>query len=245
MNNKYERLLHEDSRENDFWPSFTDLLSTILLVVLLVFMAVMINKQSEVAKSAELIKAKEQEIGEQKEVIQQLVGVKKDIIQDLIQNFNQTELTIEIDESTGAIKFQDDLLFETGKSDIRPEFKNQLKKFIPAYFDTLFGSYGDHIAEVVVEGHTDDVGNFNSNLVLSQERAFSVVQYMLSDEFGGFPYKDKVKDRITANGRSESLLKYKKDSKEVDRQKSRRVEFKFRLKNDTEWESILKEIDNK
>ncbi|MBO1511885.1 OmpA family protein [Metabacillus bambusae] len=99
------------------------------------------------------------------------------------------------------------------------------------------------MSEIVVVGHTDDVGSFNSNLVLSQERAFSVVKFMLSEEFGDFPHKEVVRDKITANGRSESQLKYAKNAKKVDRENSRRVEFKFRLKSDTEWENVFEGLD--
>jgi hypothetical protein len=59
-----------------------------------------------------------------------------------------------------------------------------------------------------------------------------VVKYILSDEFGDFPYKDQVTKNITANGRSESQLKMKDGV--VDQSQSRRVEFKFRLKNSYE-----------
>jgi chemotaxis protein MotB len=96
----------------------------------------------------------------------------------------------------------------------------------------LYGKYNDSIAEVVVEGHTDDKGDYMYNLDLSQRRAFSVVKYILSDEFGDFPYKNQVTKNITANGRSESQLKIVKGK--VDRAQSRRVEFEFRLKNSYE-----------
>ncbi|WP_165763740.1 OmpA family protein [Halalkalibacter urbisdiaboli] len=236
MNQKYKRLLDNRSDDNDFWPSFTDVLSTILLVVLLFLMAIIISREDVLAE-------KERKIDEQEEIINYFVGIHSDIIEDLEAEFSQTELKIEIDKETGAIKFQNDLLFETGKEQIRQVFKNDLAVFIPAYFSILYGKYSDHIAEVVVEGHTDDVGTFMNNLELSQRRAFSVVQYILSDEFGDFPHKELVKDNITANGRSKSQLKYLEDGKTVDRENSRRVEFKFRLKNAENIEEVIRELN--
>ncbi len=244
MNKKYRRLLADDSKENDFWPSFTDLLTTILLVILLVLLGIITKEQLEAKAKSEELEAQAAKIEQQEEVINYLMGVKKEIIEDLIAEFAKTDLKMEIDEKTGAIKFQNDLLFETGKSEIRPEFKQQLQSFIPTYIDIIYGKYSEHLAEIVVEGHTDDVGQFMNNLELSQNRAFSVVRYVLSDEFGEFPYKGEVKDVITANGRSESQLKYlDEEKKEVDRKNSRRVEFKFRLKANTEWDKLFNDVE--
>ncbi|MBM7660381.1 outer membrane protein OmpA-like peptidoglycan-associated protein [Bacillus mesophilus] len=243
MNQKYRRLLDSKIDDNDFWPSFTDLLSTILLVVLLFLLVIINNEQDKVeAKEAEL-KETEVKIKQQEEIINYLAGIRFDIIEDLENEFSKTNLKIEIDKETGSIKFQNDLLFETGKDVIRPEFKEQLREFIPVYFNILYGKYDQHISEIVVEGHTDDVGTFVNNLDLSQKRAFSVVRYVLSDDFGNFPYKENVQMQITANGRSESDLKYKDDGKTIDQEKSRRVEFKFRLKNYSKWDELVKDIE--
>lgn len=231
MNNKYKRLLDEPALDHDFWPSFTDLLATILLVILLFLMAIIVNQQVKAEQREVDLTEKELQIEQQEELINYLTGIRKDIILELENEFAQTDLDIEIDKETGSIKFRNDLLFETGKHEIRPAFKKELQTFIPKYFTILYGKYSEYISDIVVEGHTDDVGSFMYNLDLSQKRAFSVVKYILSDEIGHFPYKELVQNQLTANGRSESQLKYFDDGTTVDREKSRRVEFKFRLKN--------------
>ncbi|MGG6431951.1 OmpA family protein [Anoxybacillus sp. D401a] len=228
---KYKRLISGQSLDNDFWPSFTDLLSTILLVLLLFLMAIIVNAKEDAEKKEKEIQQAAKIIQQQEKEIEYYRGIRKEIVAGLKQEFQKNNLKIDIDSKTGAIKFQDDLLFDTNSDQIKPEFKKQLKVFIPIYFNILYKDYGDHIAEIVVEGHTDDVGSYMYNLELSQKRAFSVVKYILSDEFGSFPYKEKVKRQITANGRSFSDLKYSKNQT-VDRNNSRRVEFKFRLKSD-------------
>ena len=239
MREKYKRLLNGGSEDSDFWPTFTDLLSTNLLVVLIIFVAIIlsINKKTEeaqakVKESQAEIAQQEKQIADKEKQIEMLTYIQKDIVTDLEIQFKENNLGISIDKDTGAIKFTDDLLFETGKDIIRPEFQAKLHDFIPIYFSTLYGKYNDHIAEIVVEGHTDDEGEYMDNLDLSQRRAFSVVKYILSDEFGDFPYKDQVTKNITANGRSESQLKM--ENGVVDQSQSRRVEFKFRLKNSYE-----------
>jgi outer membrane protein OmpA-like peptidoglycan-associated protein len=236
MNNKYRRLLEGTTSDNDFWPTFTDLLATILLVVILIMVTTTIHNgnvtkamQDEIAKGNTELEERAKKIEEQEQQIAMLTGVRKDIVKKFEAEFEKTNLDIEIDKETGSIKFNADLLFETGKAEVRPEFKDQLKTFIPIYFNILYKDNEESIAEIVVEGHTDDVGSYMDNLDLSQKRAYNVVRYILSDEFGDFPFKAEVEKDITANGRSESQLK--KTDGQVDRQKSRRVEFKFRLKN--------------
>ena len=236
MKDNYRRLINGRDEESNFWPTFTDLLSTILLVILIIFVAVIISINKETKAMQEKVKVSQLEINKQakqiadkEKQIEMLSYIQKDIVDDLEKQFQKKQLGISIDKDTGAIKFKDDLLFEEGKDVIKPEFQKRLHEFIPIYFNTLYGKYKDHIAEIVVEGHTDDKGDYMYNLDLSQRRAFSVVKYILSNEFGDFPYKAQVTKDITANGRSESQLKYVNGK--VDRAQSRRVEFKFRLKN--------------
>ncbi|WP_462410925.1 OmpA family protein [Neobacillus sp. Marseille-QA0830] len=239
MKENYRRLITGRDEDSNFWPTFTDLLSTILLVILIIFVAVIISINKETQAMQEKMKASQieidkqaKQIAEKEKQIEMLSYIQKDIVNDLDQEFKKQNLAISIDKDTGAIKFSNDLLFEEGQDVIKPEFQQMLHQFIPIYFATLYGKYKDHIAEVVVEGHTDDKGDYMYNLDLSQRRAFSVVKYILSDEFGDFPYKDEVTKNITANGRSESQLKM--TNGQVDRDQSRRVEFKFRLKNSSE-----------
>jgi chemotaxis protein MotB len=78
---------------------------------------------------------------------------------------------------------------------------------------------------------------------LSQKRAFSVSKYCLENpnllsSTENFTYLQSI---LTTNGKSMSNLIYDDDGN-VDSESSRRVEFKFRLKDDemiTELKSIL------
>ncbi|MCA0971359.1 OmpA family protein [Halobacillus litoralis] len=230
MRNKYKRLVESPNSDNDFWPSFTDLLTTILLVILLVLLAMIVNIHKENMANAKEIQEQGEMIREQREKIEMITGIRQDIIKDMKETFSKTDLDIEIDPETGAIKFMNnDLLFETNKDVIRPAFKEDLNSFIPLYIGVLYKKYGDEITQIVVEGHTDDRGSYMSNLDLSQKRAYSVVKYILGEEIRDYEFKTKLREDITANGRSEAMLK--KINGVVDRENSRRVEFKFRLKN--------------
>ena len=162
------------------------------------------------------------------------------------KSFKSAGLDIDIDKKTGDIIFSSDVLFEFNKSDIKPEFKDGLSKFIPQYVKVLLSpKYSNSISEIVIEGHTDNVGDYDYNMDLSQKRANNIVNYILSEDFKDLDNssKETLKSFITANGKSNSRLIKNADGT-VNGDKSRRVLFKFRLKDE---ESIkeLGEILNK
>jgi chemotaxis protein MotB len=78
-------------------------------------------------------------------------------------------------------------------------------------------------------------------LELSQERAFNVAKYIYSDSVES-RYKDDLEHFVAAIGRSKMDL-IKDKSGKVLKDKSRRVEFKFELKNEKILEEILKEVE--
>ena len=92
---------------------------------------------------------------------------------------------------------------------------------------------GKNILEIRIEGHTDTDGSYMYNLQLSQNRALAVAAYCL-DEKSGLLTESELNDLrglLTANGRSWSAPVYAADGS-VDMGASRRVEIKFRLKDD-------------
>ena len=117
------------------------------------------------------------------------------------------------------------------------------------YLDVLFSEeYRGYVSEIIIEGHTDSVGSYISNLLLSQQRAYNVASYVLAD---GYPYiseetRAHLRQVTTANGRSESDLIYDADGTE-NQSASRRVVFKFRLTDEqmvAQLQSILESGDN-
>lgn len=78
------------------------------------------------------------------------------------------------------------ILFETGKSDLRPESRPVLKEIAGT-----MKQYGD--LRILIEGHTDNVGSAASNLALSEGRAAAVKSALVA----GFGV---AADRITTKG---------------------------------------------
>lgn len=218
MINRYNKLFNREEEESHFWPSFTDLLTSVLLCFILIFIIMMVIKSFQ--------------IEEMKRTIDQIMGVRVDLIKDLNEEFSDSPLSIEIDEKTGALIFNTDILFEFDSEVLKPEAFEFLDEFVPAYLDVLLASgYENYISEIIIEGHADQVGSYLYNLELSQQRAFSVAEYILSEDF---PYKniqDHLQAKLTVNGRSFTEGRTDEEGN-YSNQASRRVEFKFRLKDE-------------
>ncbi|OMF06795.1 flagellar motor protein MotB [Paenibacillus amylolyticus] len=215
---------HEGEKES-FWVSYTDLMSALLVIFALVLMITIYNTQSAYEE-------KEAAINEKNQMIEEVIGVKSEIIQELIKAFKDSDLALEVDPQTGAIRFSGGVFFDSNSSQVSAKGRTYLEQFIPQYINILLSDrFRDEISQIIVEGHTDTAGGYLYNLKLSQDRALSVVEQVFQPNFPDFKYKEELKSVITANGRSFSIPILKKDGK-IDANKSRRVEFKFRLKDD-------------
>ena len=90
-----------------------------------------------------------------------------------------------------------------------------------------------YLAEIIIDGYTDTDGDYAYNLELSQQRSLAVAQYLL-DIQGEFLSNEEaldLQDYLTVNGHSMSNPVLDSDGN-VDKDASRRVEVKFRLKDD-------------
>lgn len=215
--------------EVNYWMSYADLMSAMLMVFALLLMVVILDYR-------ELLEKKEKQIKE-------VVSVKTEIIQALTEEFKKSNMSIEIDQQTGAIRFPGSILFKTNSSEISEEGKVFLKKFIPKYLGILLQDrFRNEISSIIIEGHTDKQGSYMYNMSLSQARAYSVLAYIYSDQFPNFKERELSKEYITANGRSfSSPLTNEKG--QYDPERSRRVEFLFRLKEDEAIKAIEKLVN--
>lgn len=94
------------------------------------------------------------------------------------------------------------IFFETGKWDLLPESFTELDKLVKILND-------NPNMEIEINGHTDNVGNDESNLALSQKRAAAVVTYMLGKgiastrlDSAGFGESQPVAPNETEEGRA-------------------------------------------
>ena len=179
-----------------------------------------------------------EELRATKSELEDIVGVRTDIIGKLTERFDDSNMVV--DKQNGSIVFSSDVLFKTGSSQLSDKSKDVLSESIPKYLGVLMqDEYKDYIAEIIIEGHTDTEGSYDANMNLSYNRANAVAKYCLSDESGLSKYQiEQLRKVMTVNGRSYMNPIYIEGTDEVDMDASRRVEIKFRLKEDEMIEKI-------
>ncbi|MDE0297840.1 MAG: OmpA family protein [Candidatus Poribacteria bacterium] len=216
------------SDDNPFSLSLGDLMAGLLLIFVLLLSFVMLrleNLMEEKRRELELIDVRER--------------IKKSLISRLLHELS--EFDVEVDPDTGVIRITEGILFDFGKAELKQDGKDFLRQFTPQYVGILLSDplVEKHIAQVIIEGHTDDVGGYEYNLSLSLRRANSVVAYLFTDEFGTFSYAEDLRKLLSANGRSFVQPIASNDSEE-GRAQNRRVEFQFRLRD---WDMVSPDLE--
>lgn len=189
------------------------------------------TSQIQLAAASAQQSREQTQMTDQQQKLDDLVGVRTEIIQELSAALSAANLRASVDASTGDIVLESAVFFDVGKSLIKPSGQELLDSFLPVYLSVLLKpEYADFLGEIVIEGHTDSQGTYLDNLALSQERALSVVTYGLQMPQLTEEQRAMLRKILTAKGRSYSNPVYGPDGKE-DMTASRRVEFKFRLKD--------------
>ena len=161
-----KRKKSEDTEDANYWLSIGDLMASILIIFILLF----ISKTLETGK----------ELQKKETIIENFTSIKKKIIAKLKNEFNKKNIKIDIDPQTGAIKIDDKILFNTGEYTLKSEGKDYLDGFIPVYVNLLLNDkeIKNELSQIIIEGHTDNVGSYIYNMELSQKRAFEDFVYV-------------------------------------------------------------------
>lgn len=212
--------------------------------------ALVLSQQTELEKQNSLmlqqqaaLDEQEKLMAEQQQKIEQIIGIKADLIADLKQEFDQHSLNVVIDETDGSIALDSNVLFGYNENELTDEGNAMLSEVLPLYCKVLMAEkYQEYLAEVRIDGYTDTSGDYLYNLRLSQERALAVANYLFStaDSFLTAEELADLREKVTANGHSMSNPVYGEDG-QIDMDASRRVEIKFSLK-DEEMINELKQI---
>ena len=215
--------------------------------------SLLLQQEAELEKRDQALAASQQKLDEQttlmsqqQEKIDQILGVKADLIASLNDEFKANQINVEIDYQTGAIVLDSSVLFDYNESELTDAGYSILSQILPVYCKVLLSeAYEPYLAEVIIDGYTDTTGSYISNLDLSQRRAFAVAEYLMNtkDSFLSAQESEILTEKLTANGRSMSnpILD---ENGQVDMDASRRVEVKFRLKDEemmAELQQIIEE----
>lgn len=149
------------------------------------------RQQSEQQREQERQQAEQQRLQSEKE--------KADLRAKLLAQLNSILETK--DTARGLIANMGDVLFQTGKYELKPEARERLAKVsgILLAYPSL---------KVAIEGHTDSVGTDDYNQRLSEQRAAAVRDYFVQQGVSaasisaqGFGKSQPIADNTTADGR--------------------------------------------
>lgn len=161
-------------QDNEHWISMSDMMAGLMMVFLLIAIAFMRYVQ------VERDKIKEVAVAYQNTQVALYEALEQEFEDDLAR------WDAEVDRSTLEFRFKSpEVLFDTGKYNLKPSFKVILDDFFPRYMQVLASFRGD-ITEVRIEGHTssDWTGTnrpeeaYFNNMELSQGRTRAVLQYL-------------------------------------------------------------------
>lgn len=198
------------------------------------------SKQQALADATILLGEQQYAMDQQQRRLDDLVGVRTQIVRELTEALIQADLRASVDANTGDIVLESAVFFDVGKNAIKEGGRDFLERFIPVYLGVLLQpEYEDFLGEIIIEGHTDTQGTYLVNLELSQERALSVATYCLEMPQLSKIQLSKLRKILTAKGKSYSDPIYNADGS-VNMDASRRVEFKFRMKDSEMIDEIRK-----
>lgn len=193
---------------------------------------VLILKDEELAQleNTLLIQSKEHqklvdELNITKVKIKNLTGIRIKVVSKLKEKLGKS---IKIDPKSGAIVFNSNILFAQDSFTLKEESKKELSAVLQKYINALLfdKDIKQYIDQVIIEGHTNSDGSYLYNLELSQKRALAVMKFLYETYPKGGA---TLRAYISASGRSYANL-IKKNGLE-DKDASRRIEIKFRIKN--------------
>lgn len=197
--------------ESPFWISFSDLMSA-LMTLFLVVMAVTL-----IAVTKNITAEEEAKIRREKDVRAVMAKIRK---------ASEIFKEVKVDETTFRIDLGDVVRFESGDSGIKPDAAKFLRSYIPVLLTAQASPEGkEWMRRIVVEGFTDQDGTYLYNLALSLNRSRSVVCVLFAkpgiDEMVlSETQKRQIRDLFLVGG-------YSFNSARKEKAESRRVELKI------------------
>ena len=174
------------------------------------------------------------QLKDQQAQIDQIIGVKADVIEALKNEFSKNNINVDIDAQTGALTLEASVMFDYDQAELTDAGKQALEQILPIYCKVLLqDDYMKYLAEIIIDGYTDTDGDYIYNQQLSQQRSLAVAQYLL-DIQGNFldaTQSQNLEKYLTVNGHSMANPVLDANGN-VDKDASRRVEVKFRLKDE-------------
>jgi len=167
--------------------------------------------------------------------IRKITEIKKDIVAKLDKAFLNDIYYEKRDHSLDFSKLN---LFPVGEVIYDEEAIVSLRVSFEKYINILM-KYKEYIESIIIEGYTDSSGTYEYNLKLSQKRATSILKYLLTQNI---IKTYQLKSLIHAKGLgSKEMIKINGIE---DKEASRRIKIKFKIKETKILENIKKTIND-
>lgn len=225
---------NKDDGERPFWISFSDLMTALMVVFLLVMSVALLAVTKDVSeqqrKEAERIK-------DINELMTQLeVAAHSDTI--------FTNVNVNKDYLNPFIDFGPLATFDLGKSQLKDSTKSVLRAYIMKLLSVAGTEKGKKwFKQIVVEGYTDNTGTYLNNLDLSLRRSQRLVCVLLDelkpeDAALSAMQKEQVRKLFLVGG-------YSSNSAKSDDALSRRIELKLKFWeiSDAEHKDGMPQVD--
>ena len=226
------RHVNIEGDDTSFWVSFSDV-ATALMMVFILLVVLQLKENSDLGLDG---KTREQKVEAVK--MKKYLQERQEIIDDLKKKFGPNT----IDKETGTFTISANLLFDKDKWILKPDKKAKLSDVVQRWVGVVLSDkYVSRIGQIDIEGHADpdvvpgmEKNPYLANLELTQNRARAVAAFIVSDRqcISG-DLKSRFLNVVSVNGRSSQQLIYSDVAKKiVDKERSRRVVLKFRLKDE-------------
>jgi chemotaxis protein MotB len=150
---------------------------------------------------------------------------------------------VRFDSTTRTLTVSDEMLFPFGRAELRAEGRRLVDAVATQFLPRLLADTGvdRHMEAIVVEGHTDTVGTYLSNLDLSQRRAQSVLRQIV-EATDSLPGAERLRELLVASGRSKvEALRAAREGR-YDSDKARRIVIRVRMRDDELLRQVLGEV---
>ncbi len=158
----------KDEAEKPFWISFSDLMTALMVLFLVVMGVALLAVTKTVSDSQRLQDQNRRDI---ELILDRFEGAARKFKDDGVR----------IDRARRVIDFGDRARFAFGRSTLAVEQEELLRRFVPEILALAEDELGKRILKrIVVEGYTDKAGSYLSNLNLSLQRSQRVLCAMFS-----------------------------------------------------------------
>lgn len=217
----------QEASEEYYWPSFTDMMAMIVLVILFIAVIAFVQSIDEAYGQSKMNHELVQATNVKKHISERLRNkLEKDLGKNnVVKGPNDT------------ISIRSDILFDSASAKLTPRGKEILNSVSAAIVQIIDNKqFNRYLNTILVEGHTDSVPY--DNWTLSADRAVAVVKYMIKTN----PKLEKKQyaKYLAATGYSKYRPVTEGNNPQAQRQ-NRRISFQIVL-DDSKWTKKIKQL---